>query len=65
MGLPIEVNLKDAKQIALARLQDYVVESLMEVEPSIVMHGPGKPYGAAMAETGFRRMWTYTRATAR
>jgi predicted nucleotidyltransferase component of viral defense system len=39
MGMPIEVNLKDAKQVALARLQDYVVEAVVEVEQNIVMHG--------------------------
>ena len=39
MALPIELNLKDAKQVALARLQDYVVEALIAVEPNIVMHG--------------------------
>jgi predicted nucleotidyltransferase component of viral defense system len=39
MSMPIEINLKDARQVALARLQDYLVEALVEVEPNIVIHG--------------------------
>lgn len=39
MPEPIEAALKDEKQVALARLQDSIVESIVEVEPNIVFHG--------------------------
>lgn len=39
MQEPIEVRLRDSKQIALARLQDMIVEAAMEVEPKIILHG--------------------------
>ncbi len=35
----IEATLKNAAQRALARLQDAIIESLMEVEPAVVLHG--------------------------
>lgn len=39
MSEPIEVSLKSGQQIALARLQDSVVDAMLEVDNSIVMHG--------------------------
>lgn len=39
MQEPIEVKLRSQKQIALARLQDVIVEAIIEVEPNIVFHG--------------------------
>ncbi|EQD50005.1 protein containing DUF1814 [mine drainage metagenome] len=39
MQEPIEVKLRDHGQIALARLQDTIVESIVEIEPDVVFHG--------------------------
>jgi predicted nucleotidyltransferase component of viral defense system len=36
---PIELSLRTEKQVALARLQDRVVEVLFELVPDVVMHG--------------------------
>ncbi|MDE1869068.1 MAG: nucleotidyl transferase AbiEii/AbiGii toxin family protein [Candidatus Micrarchaeota archaeon] len=36
---PIELSLKTELQIAMARLQDKIVESIFNLEPGIVMHG--------------------------
>lgn len=35
----IEASLKNEAQRALARLQDTIIESLVEVEPAVVLHG--------------------------
>lgn len=39
MSDPIEVKLKSANQKAIAALQDSIVESLLDVDPKIIMHG--------------------------
>ena len=39
MQEPIEVKLNNSGQVALARLQDAIVEALVEVEPGIIFHG--------------------------
>ncbi|MGH2638686.1 MAG: nucleotidyl transferase AbiEii/AbiGii toxin family protein [Rhabdochlamydiaceae bacterium] len=39
MNTPIEPSLKSNTQIALARLQDRVVEALFSLEPRLIMHG--------------------------
>lgn len=36
---PIELSLKTELQIAMARLQDKIVEAIFNLEPGIVMHG--------------------------
>ena len=36
---PIEKSLKSEKQIAIARLQDLVMDSVMAIEKSIILHG--------------------------
>lgn len=39
MQEPIEIRLKDPRQVALARLQDVLVEAIIETEPNIIFHG--------------------------
>ncbi len=39
MPEPIEARLRTSEQVALARLQDCMVESLLEVDSGIILHG--------------------------
>ncbi len=39
MYIPLELSLKNEKQVSLARLQDIAVEVLFNIEPSVIMHG--------------------------
>jgi predicted nucleotidyltransferase component of viral defense system len=39
MQEPIEVRLKTSRQVAMARLQDSIVEAMLEADTDIVMHG--------------------------
>lgn len=39
MDAPIEVRLRNERQVALSRLQDVLVEALFEIEPRLVLHG--------------------------
>jgi predicted nucleotidyltransferase component of viral defense system len=36
---PIEKGLKSEKQAAIARIQDYVIESVLAIDQNIIMHG--------------------------